>query len=81
MCSTSVVSSPPLLTIMCMHHDSGAELNARYELVTYVTEQRTKELITKFYKAMKSEPPTTSKVKKLDFHEIVFEKPAKKPKK
>jgi hypothetical protein len=50
---------------LAAYADSGEELNAKYELERYVTEERTKELLTKFYKAG-SEPPTTSKVKKLD---------------
>jgi protein tyrosine phosphatase (PTP) superfamily phosphohydrolase (DUF442 family) len=50
---------------LAAYTDSGAELSAKYELETYVTEQRAKELMTKFYKAMKSEPPTARKVKKL----------------
>jgi hypothetical protein len=64
---------------LAAYADSGAELNARYELETYVTEQRAKELMTKFHMAMKSEPPTTSKVKKLDFDAIVHPKRKRPP--
>lgn len=52
----------------------GEELNLRGQVEALLAEEKAKELIVKFYKAMKSEPPTTSKVKKLDFNAIVHPK-------
>jgi len=54
-----------------------------FEIESFIAKKRAEELILKFYEALKSEPqaPKGRKIEKLDFHKIVFDKPAKKPKK
>lgn len=57
--------------------DSGVELDGRYQLESYMTQERTKQLMAKFYEAMTSKAKT-SKGKLLD-REKYF--PTKEPKK
>jgi hypothetical protein len=65
---------------MADYLSSGNEPTPSFEIESYVTQERAKQLIMRFYEAMTSESPTTSKVKKLDFDAIVHPKRKRAPK-